>query len=148
MSWRAITEDDIKTRISGSELETLRSAHLADGQADPIPSVISQITSRVRRACESAADIAMGAAGTIPEDLLSEALDLIVRELMKRPGYVADDALTKIRMEAAELADKALQRVAAGDETIEDADPSSTETTASFISEDSKTYPEDDELMT
>ena len=147
MSWRVITEADLKTRISGAELETLRAAHLAEGQDDPIPALIAQVTSRVRRACATPGTITMGAAGTIPEDLLSEALDLIVRELMKRPGYIADDALTKTRLAAADSADTQLRRVAEGKETIENADPTDESSSSSYIGETAKTYVEDGGLM-
>lgn len=148
MSWAAITETDVKTRISGAELEAIRSSHLADGQSDTVPAVITQITNRIRRACSDNGSIALGAAGTIPVDLLSEALDLIVRELMKRPGYIGDDALTKVRLEAAATADKTLLSISAGDVSISDADPSGNRDVPVEITETARSYDEDERLMT
>lgn len=147
MSWRTITEADIKTRISGSELETLRAAHLGDDQTDPIPGIISQITNKVRRACVSAGNIAMGAEGTIPEDLLSEALDLIVREIMKRPGYIGEDALTKVRLESAKTAEDMLASVAAGKDTIAGASADGSADAGEYIGESAKTFSASGELM-
>jgi hypothetical protein len=146
MAWRLITEADLRTRISGTEIEALRAAHLADGQEDPLPATILQIANVVRRACESSGSITLGPDGTIPEDLLSEALDLIVRELMKRPGYIGEDPVTKIRMEAAAAATKLLQRVAAGEEKVAPDGARSFED-ISFISSPAKTHDSEDRLM-
>jgi hypothetical protein len=66
---------------------------------------------------------------------------------MKRPGYIADDALTKTRLAAADSADTQLRRVAEGKETIENADPTDESSSSSYIGETAKTYVEDGGLM-
>jgi hypothetical protein len=119
MSWRAITEVDLLTRISGPELAALRAAALKLAQADPIAATIAQVTRRVRRAVQSCVWNILDADTTkIPEDLLSEALDLIVWEIMKRPGCtIIDNA--GARKDANQAAIDMLARVAACDEKIE-----------------------------
>lgn len=139
MSWRAITEADVVNRMGGPELEGLRAAALADGQSDPVAATIALIVSKVRRACISNGNITMGAAGTIPEDLLTEALDLIVWEIMKRPGAaILDDKGSNARHDAVNKADKVLHELSVGLTTIADA---SGDSSAGFVvDEAAKSY--------
>lgn len=91
MSWITITEDNLLTRISGAELDSLRDAVLAVGQADPIAEIISTVTKEVRGYVAACARNSLGAAGTVPEELLGAALDRIVWEIMKRPAATIID---------------------------------------------------------
>lgn len=121
MSWRAILESDILTRISGPELEGFRNAALASGQEDPVDDVITQITDQVRGYCAANNAITLGAAGTIPERLLGPALDIIAVEIQLRAaGSIIDP--DEERRKKAERAYRLLQDVAAGRFAVEDTD--------------------------
>ena len=76
MAWISITTDDVKTRLAGAEVTALQSAALAAGQTDPLPEIIAQVVDEVR-GYVAAAGATLGAAGTIPQKLLSAALAII-----------------------------------------------------------------------
>jgi hypothetical protein len=76
MSWSAITEADVKTGTSGLELEGLRTQALADGQADPLPGVIAQVTDEIR-GYVLAGGYPVGPASTLPPQLRSAARAMI-----------------------------------------------------------------------
>lgn len=86
MSWRAITEADLLTRISGAELQTFRQAVLAAGQADPVQPVFDQVTDQVRGYVAGCPANKLGPDGTIPVKLLGPTLALCVMEVMARCG--------------------------------------------------------------
>jgi hypothetical protein len=92
MSWLAITEDHLLTRVSGAELDALRDAALAVGQDDPIAEIIATVTREVRGYVKACASNSLGADGMIPDELLGAALDRIVWEIMKRPAATIIDA--------------------------------------------------------
>lgn len=87
--WITITEDHIKTRITGDELEAARTAALADNQPDPVADVVAQITREVRGYVAANPLNRIGQGQTIPDECLKSALALIVKELCGRlPGKV------------------------------------------------------------
>lgn len=86
-----MTEADLLTRISGKELEKLRAAALAVGQADPVPEVFEQVTRKVRSRVAACQSNRLGPAGTIPDELLDDALALCVVKVMTRPGGIMID---------------------------------------------------------
>lgn len=120
MAWIAITESHLLTAISGPELEALRAAALADGQADPVADVLSQVTERIRGDVAANASNVLGPTGQIPERLLSAALALIVWDIMRRPGASIIDDENQSRAKAVDRAEALLKRVADGTYAIED----------------------------
>jgi hypothetical protein len=107
MSWIAITEAKLLTRVSGSELTALRAAALGVGQADPVAETISQTVNAVRRfVAGNAANILSADATLIPDSLLGAALDEIVLNLMKRPASTIIDDEAHTRKSAGESATK------------------------------------------
>jgi len=122
MSWTAITEALLVTRISGSELTALRAAALADGQADPVAPAIAQVTDLVRGYVAACARNSLGAAGTIPAKLIGPACTLVMAAICARvPGYALDEDRRADRRNAIDL----LEQVAACKFAVED--PDSTE---------------------
>jgi hypothetical protein len=111
MAWRAVTENDIKTRLSGAELSGYRSAALAAGQSDPVQPTIDLVTELVRGYVGACGKNTLGAVGTLPEKLIGVALDLIVVEIPKRcAGQLLDPK--GLRKEAADRAYTVLRDVA------------------------------------
>lgn len=101
--WIALTEEKLLTRISGPELAAFRSVALADGQADPVQGLFDAITRKVRSRVAACTQNKLGPEGTIPDEILSDALALCVMDIMTRPaGTVIDpnDARTKAATQA------------------------------------------------
>jgi hypothetical protein len=84
MSWTAITADDVRERFSEDELELLQTAGTADGQADPLPGVIAQVTDECRGYIAARSGNTLGPAGTLPPQTRSAAISIIVWRLASR----------------------------------------------------------------
>lgn len=84
MAWIFVSENSLKTRISGPELAAFRSAALAAGQADPVAAVTLQVVDLVRGYIAGCQRNRLGPNDTIPEKLLGVTLDLLVVEVEKR----------------------------------------------------------------
>jgi hypothetical protein len=118
MSWIAITEDDVKTRLAGAELAAYKSAALAQGQANPLPEVIAQVVSEVRGYIAANQRNFLSLGELIPDKLLSATLAIIRYRLLTRlPIPVAED-----RKQESEAAIRLLERVADGKFAIEEPD--------------------------
>jgi hypothetical protein len=118
--WRAITEADLLTQISGKELAAMRRVVLADSQEDPVQPSIDQITAEVRGyiAANSAnkldADL-----NTVPPRLIGSAVSLIIVQVMARAGGTMIDP-ESARSKRADEARRMLRDVAAGNFSISD----------------------------
>src|SRR4051812_33234539 len=130
MSWRAITEADLLTRISGPELAAIRAAALGVAQADPVQATIDQVTLEVRGRVAACRANTLGAGDTIPDELLSHALALIVMALMPRAAGLVIDG-DGARKDAADWADKILRDVAKCEFAIEQPEDPSTQVLSS-----------------
>jgi len=118
--WRAITEADLLTQISGTELEALRGVVLADGQADPVQPSIDAITAKVRGYIAANASNTLSAdLSTVPPRLIDSAVALIIIQIMTRAGGTLIDP-EGARAKAVDKADTLLRDVAAGRFSIAD----------------------------
>ena len=118
--WRAITEADLLTQISGTELEALRGVVLADGQADPVQPSIDAITSKVRGYIAVNASNTLAAdLSTIPPRLIDSAVALIIIQIMTRAGGTMIDP-NGARKAAADEANLLFRDVASGRFSIAD----------------------------
>src|ERR1051325_10661876 len=84
MAWLPITSDDVKTRLSSEEVELLQTAATDEGQADPLPEVINQVTDECRGYIAAKAGNTLGPAGTLPPQTRSAAISMIVWRLAGR----------------------------------------------------------------
>jgi hypothetical protein len=121
MSWLRITEAQILTKMTATELSSFRASDLAAGQTDPIEDAIDTVTDKVRGHVAAWHANTLGAAGTIPKELLGAALDLLVLEIQTRAGGMLID-LGDTRKTAAASAEALLGRVAVGKYAIENTD--------------------------
>jgi hypothetical protein len=113
VAWITITEADLLTKVSGPELEAVRAAALADGQADPVQPAITQVTREVRGYVAACASNQLGEGATIPDELLEAALSLLVIRFLSRAAGLSIDGENDPRMKAAEQAKTLLRDVAA-----------------------------------
>ena len=77
MAWLPITSDEVKTRLSGPEADALQGTALAEGQVDPLPDVIAQVTDEVRGYIASHGLNTLGPAGTLPPQVRAAAIAII-----------------------------------------------------------------------
>ena len=113
MSWRAITEADVLTQISGDELAAVRAASLQAAQADPLAPTITQVTQEVRGYVAACSQNVLDATGTtVPTELIGHAVAIIVPRLMARVAGLSIDK-DKVRGDAAREAMRVLRDVAA-----------------------------------
>jgi len=118
MAWAAITEADLLNHISGTELESLRAAALADGQDDPVSPSITQVTNKVRGYVASCAENNLDSDTTkIPDRLMADACAMVIAAIIGRiPGYMLDED----KRTALSNALKLMEKVASCDYAIED----------------------------
>jgi len=126
MAWRRLTETDLLTGLSGTELGKFRSVALRDDQADPIDTVIDSTTDLVRGYIAANKNNTLGPDGTLPEKLISSAVDCLVIKVQKRVAGVIIDP-KGVRKDAAEAAVKLFEQVARGLFAIETPEEANTE---------------------
>ncbi len=127
MAWIIPTENDILSRISSAELEAIRSAVLADGQADPVSETLDQVIDEVRGFIAGNPANVLGPDGTIPEKLLNAALSIFVPMFLARAGGTAIDPEGE-RAKQRDRAYKTLERVSDGKFAIDEPAEKSDET--------------------
>ena len=111
MSWLSLTSDHISTALTGPELTAAQSAALATGQSDPLDDILAQVSRYVRARVAACSRNTLGEGDTIPDELLSAAIDIAVHRLTKRlPGKIL---ARQERIDAAAAAESLLQDVAA-----------------------------------
>jgi hypothetical protein len=116
MSWLALTEANLLTTLSSSELEGYRAAALATGQDDPVTPTMSLVTDLVRGYVAASGRYLLGVAGTLPEKLFAPALDIIAFRIPARVGQDAEQSRKTLNDQAIKL----LEQVAKGDYGIEE----------------------------
>ncbi len=118
MSWISITESDVQSKLAGAELAALKTAALASGQTNPLTEIIEQVVDEVRGYIGGNRANTLGAAGTIPQKLLSAALAMIRYRLATR--LPVKSMITEDRKAEYDGAIRLLEQVAAGKFSIED----------------------------
>ncbi len=101
MPWITIAEADIKASLNEQELEAYR-ARIANGDSDPVSSLISDVTAEVRGYVGTAWPLESSG---IPQSLKNAAIDIIIYRLCKRVHVEgaeqrkppADDAVEHLR---------------------------------------------------
>jgi hypothetical protein len=119
MSWRTITESDLKTALSNTELETLRRALGADAE-DTVASTLQLLASEIRDYIATGGTDLDATAYTLPEGLIGRAVQIAIVRLSTRAGGILPDP-KGLRAKAAESAEKFFaDKVAEGKHAIEE----------------------------
>jgi hypothetical protein len=126
MSWITLTSDDVKRSLSGAELGALRTAALASGQTDPLPTVIADVVNEIRGYIAACDRNTLGEGATIPDKLKNAALSRIRYEAFTRLP-VTRGLLTQDRVDANSAAIALLRDVAGCRFAIEEPTTASTE---------------------
>ena len=124
-NWTTITEADLKGAKVAALVDAYKTAALGEGQADPMPGVISGVVARIRTEIKGCARNVLDADATkIPGDLKSLAARMVCRELQSRLRLaLKDDERQEWREDV-----RYLERIAACEVPV--AVPDNPETTA------------------
>ena len=103
MSWITITEDDLLTVMSGPELKAIRAAALKTDQPDPVEPTLLQVADQVRGSVGACENNRLGVTGTIPQKLLTTALDIAAYRIPSRVGITPKESRTNLYKDALAL---------------------------------------------
>jgi hypothetical protein len=81
MAWVYLTDKDAATAFVEHEWQALTASARDSGAGDVVEKAIARVVARVRMHVASCDRNALGPAGTIPEELVSSALALLVEEM-------------------------------------------------------------------
>ena len=113
--WRAVDENDLAATISQAEVDAFRRSASLDG-SDPVARLLQRTVALVRGYVATNGKVArMGPPGTLPESLVSPAMDYAAADVLKRVNV----PLNEDRRKARERAEELFRDVAAGKYTPE-----------------------------
>ena len=123
--WRQIDETDLAATISQDEIDAYRASGPVDGSA-LVARLLARTVAMVRGYIATNGKVArMGPSGTLPESLVSPAMDYAAADILKRQ----DAPLNEDRRKARERAEDLFKDVAAGKYTPESDDADDTAST-------------------
>ena len=115
MKWRAVDETDLAATLSQEEVDAYRASGPVDG-SDLVARLLSRTVAMVRGYIATNGKVAkMGPSGTLPESLISPAMDYAAADVLKRQNV----ELNEDRRKARERAEDLFKDVAAGKYTPE-----------------------------
>ena len=124
-NWRAVDENDLAATISQGEIDAFRQDASLDG-SDPVARLLSRTVAMVRGYIATNGKVRrMGRSGTLPESLISPAMDYAAADVLKRLAVPHNDDRRKARERAEDL----FKDVAAGKYTPESDDADDTAST-------------------
>ena len=113
-NWRALTQSDLMTRLSGKELVAFRNAGFGPGETDPVSTLLTAVTDKVRGAVAGNPQNVLGPEGQLPKVLIDAALSIAVLRVMTRCfGEVMDPSGQRVK--DGESAEGILRDVARGE---------------------------------
>jgi len=124
-TWITLTQDDVLASINNSELAAALNTALADGQDNPLDTLMPDVTAEVRGYVRRRNTL--GQSGMLPQELKNAAIDIII--------YRAANRLRKTAIAADKKADndqalKKLEGVADGSVAVSAPDNPTTEVTS------------------
>lgn len=115
MGWRQADENDLAATLSQQEIDSYRRSAALDG-SDPVARLLARTAALVRGYVSTNGKVArMGPPGTLPESLVSPAMDYAAADVLKRVNV----PLNEDRRKARERAEELFRDVAAGKYTPE-----------------------------
>ncbi|MBQ6925245.1 MAG: hypothetical protein IJQ73_11440 [Kiritimatiellae bacterium] len=115
MGWRPVDEGDLAATLSQQEIDAYRRSASLDG-SDPVARLLARTAALVRGYVATNGKVArMGPPGTLPESLVSPAMDYAAADVLKRVNVPMNEDRRKAREHAEEL----FRDVAAGKYTPE-----------------------------
>jgi len=102
MGWRIADETDLAATLSQGEVEAFRQDGAVDG-SDPVSRLLTRTTAFVRGFIARNGNVKLGTSGTLPESLISPAMDYAASDVLKRIGVSLNDDRRKAREDALKL---------------------------------------------
>ena len=101
--WRTVDENDLAATLSQQEVDAYRRSASLDG-SDPVARLLSRTAALVRGYIATNAKVArMGPSGTLPESLISPALDYAAFDVLKRVNVPVNEDRRRARERAEDL---------------------------------------------
>lgn len=114
-NWRTVDENDLAATLSQGEIDAFRQDASLDG-SDPVARLLARTVAMVRGYIATNGKVRrMGRSGTLPESLISPAMDYAAADVLKRMNV----PLNEDRRKARERAENLFERVAKGEHTPE-----------------------------
>ena len=124
-NWRTVDENDLAATLSQGEIDAFRQDASLDG-SDPVARLLARTVAMVRGYIATNGKVrCMGPSGTLPESLISPAMDYAAADVLKRLAV----PLNEDRRKARERAEDLFKDVAAGKDTPESDDADDTAST-------------------
>ena len=124
-NWRTVDEADLAATLSQAEIDAFRQDASLDG-SDPVARLLQRTAQMVRGYIATNGKVRrMGPSGTLPESLISPAMDYAAADVLKRLAVPLNDDRRKARERAEDL----FKDVAAGKYTPESDDADDTAST-------------------
>ena len=124
-NWRPVDANDLAATLSQGEIDAFRQDASLDG-SDPVARLLARTVAMVRGYIATNGKVRrMGRSGTLPESLISPAMDYAAADVLKR----IDVQLNEDRRKARERAEDLFKDVAAGKYTPESDDADDTAST-------------------
>ena len=124
-NWRTVDENDLAATLSQGEIDAFRQDASLDG-SDPVARLLARTVAMVRGYIATNGKVRrMGSSGTLPESLISPAMDYAAADVLKRINVPLNDDRRKARERAEDL----FKDVAAGKYTPESDDADDTAST-------------------
>jgi len=115
MGWRTVDETDLAATIAQDEIDAYRASGPNDG-SDLVSRLLARTVAMVRGCIATNGKVAkMGPSGTLPESLISPAMDYAAADILKRQSV----EMTEDRRKARESAERLFERVSRGEFTPE-----------------------------
>jgi hypothetical protein len=123
MPWVSLTLADLNTAKAAALVDALRTAALAEGQADPVPEIIECVVTRIRAEIAGGGRTVLDAdTTTVPKSLKSLALRMVLREGQSRLNALGALPLSDDEIKEWDQDIRYLERIAKGDITVEASD--------------------------
>lgn len=111
MGWRKPIQRDLAAKLNQKELASFKLHPEYESSADPAEDILAQTAEFVRGACRTNKQVRLSPEEhSIPESLISSAMDLAVFDVLKRINVVPNEA----RRSAWDKAHELFERVASG----------------------------------
>ena len=101
--WRTVDENDLAATLSQQEVDAYRRSASLDG-SDPVARLLSRTAALVRGYIATNGKVArMGPSGTLPESLISPAMDYAAFDMLKRVNVPVNEDRRRARERAEDL---------------------------------------------
>ena len=104
-NWRTVSEPDLAATLSQAEVDDYRASGPIDG-SDRVEALLERTVATVRGWVSCNGAVRMGPLGTLPNSLLSPAMDYAAYDLLKSQDIEVNETRTRARERAEQLFEK------------------------------------------